>query len=590
VRFRSFLLSLLLVLLVLAGLAAGGVVWALRDSPLELSDGGAERHPEAATFVPAQSPLMASLVVEVDRLAAYRQLLAPVLGRARAQREITRLQRNLLDPLQLDYERDVRPWLGSEVTFALTDLDYDRDPENGAQPGYLLIAATEDDARSRQFLQEFYSRQVAAGTSDLVFEPYKGTNTIYRRPVAGRDDALASAAIGQFVLFANHPNVLREAITTAQVETLSLRGSPPYQKALPTLSVPRVGEVFANLPAIAAWLADKPTLAPARSNQSFTLALSLAPRGLRADLAVLGVGSGGDRPAAASAEALDYVPAGSSFALAGTDLLGLWEGLRANFPESTPVGQLLAQARQYSRDRLGIDVADAVFPWVRGNYALAAVPTSTGPQWLFAAETPNANARTEAAAGARAASEAKSDTPAEARAETGDRALPESAIAGAALRQLDRLVEAGGWNVGTVSLDNRDITAWTRFAATPASSPSGLRLETTVKGVRATADDYTVLASSLEAIAPASNASQSLVQSERFRSLAEELPQPNDGYVYLDWRASRQQLERQFLLLRAAELAAKPLFDRLSAVALSSRGSREGVRQATVSLQLDAIE
>ncbi|ERN40984.1 protein of unknown function (DUF3352) [Rubidibacter lacunae KORDI 51-2] len=569
-KLRSFLLVLAAGALSLVAIAAAGVFWILSDSPLDLRDGGVEAHPEAAVFVPRQAPLMGSLLVDVDRLVAYRQLLAPVLQRSRSYRELERLKADLLDGTRLNYARDIQPWLGRELTFAVTSLDYDRDPDNGVQPGYLLVATTDNGDRAREFLQAYYSRQAAAGTTDLVFEQYKGTNIIYRRPVPGYQgsDALASAVVGdRFVLFANHPKVLREALTDVQVPALNLLGSKPYQHALPTLTTPRIGEVFANVPAIAAWLAGKPALAPPESEQTLTVALSVNPFGVSAQTALQGIGTPGDRAPALHEPvgALRYVPAGSTLAIAGSDLAQLWADLDADFAPASPVAQLLGQWRDRLQDGVGLDVPEAIFSWVHGEYALALLPGSTSDSqgdWIFVAE------------------KVPTDDP--------------EATAAAAIARIDRAAADGGLGIGTFSLDGRAVTAWTQLqAAAPVDlhTQAGLQLDARVKGVRITVGNYVVLASSLAAIAQVSHdEADSLLARATFQDAIQSLPDDNDGYLYLDWRGSRANLEQQLPLLRAIELAGQPLFDHLGAVALSSRGSQDDVRQATVSLRLVGTE
>ncbi len=57
-----------------------------------------------------------------------------------------------LNPLNLDINQDIRPWLGQNIAFAITSKDLDRDQNNGRQSGYLLVTDTADGERLREFL------------------------------------------------------------------------------------------------------------------------------------------------------------------------------------------------------------------------------------------------------------------------------------------------------------------------------------------------------------------------------------------------------------------------------------------------------
>jgi len=76
------------------------------------------------------------------------------------------------------------------------------------------------------------------------------------------------------------------------------------------------------------------------------------------------------------------------------------------------------------------------------------------------------------------------------------------------------------------------------------------------------------------------------VNSEGFQRAIAPLPTENDGYFYLDWEKSQPLLEQQFPLIRVIELAGKPLFDHLQVLSLASQGTEDGVRKATLFLQL----
>ena len=561
-KFRSFLLVLITVSIIFLAIFGVSLNWLLEGSPLIYRSGGAVKSPTAAQFVPKQAPIVASLLVDIERLEAYRQLRAPLAIRSRSRQELDRLKSQFLASRQLDYDRDIKPWLGEEVTLAVTALDFDRDRANGVQPGYLLVTTTEDEELAREFLQAYYSRQAVSPNTDLVFERYKGINITYRRPLQKNPDpnagALASAVVGNHVLFANHPKVLREAINNIQVPSLSLEQAIPYQKAQKTITNPRIGQLYLNLPAVAAWIANQPAL-PLQDNQpTLTAGVSVTPDGLKAQTALLGVGEEENRSPALSqpVNALNYLPPESVLTAAGVDLSQLWNSIN-DLAVDTPTATVIQDLVTSLEDRFGISLPDRIFPWVRGEYAVALLPESdqTQGEWVFVGEE------------------------------------VEGTEAKQAVKELDEQAKEGGYSVGNITIANQKVTAWTviqpisEVEFNSKEKPGKLTAE--VKGIHGEVENYQVLGTSIAAITQAIQKGEtSLVNDEGFQSAIAPLPPENDGYFYLNWEKSQPLLEQQFPLIRVIELAGKPLFDHLRVLSLASEGTEAGVRKATLFLQL----
>lgn len=556
-------------------IAVAGWFWLTSQSPLNLLQQGVVANPTAAIFVPKQAPAMVSLLVNPGRLEAFRQLVARPISRRRSRAELNRIENSLLLNTDINYQRDIQPWLGDEISLAVTSLDFDRNPANSTQPGYLLVVKTKDGERARQFLQLFYSKQAATSVDDIVFEKYKGVNLIYRRPLSQLQassnasnqnplpEALTSAVVGdRFVLFANHPKVLRDALNNVQAANLSLEDDSEYQQMLQTLSEPRIGLSFVNIPALAAWISQQP--APVRDSfkgsETLALGLSLNRLGLVAQTALLGsetTDSSREPSLAEPVAALQYIPAQSAFAIAGTDLNQLWTQLSSGEGMNDAVKPLLEKAIASLQSRWGIQLPEEIFSWVQGEYALSMMPRPDrgNPDWIFVAQK-----------GSEAA---------------------ESSI-----EHLDAVAKQRGLSVGALPLGDTSITAWTKLvtSATPVGTKDNrlMKLEAQVGGVHTAVGNYEIFTTSIEAMNQAlKGVENSLVKSEPFNNAIAPLPQLNDGYLYLDWRESGTLIKRQLPIVRVVELVAKPFFDHLRSLSVSSYGSDKGVQRSKLFFRLD---
>jgi Protein of unknown function (DUF3352) len=555
VKSRSFFSLLAIAVLLGLAVATASFVWILSQSPLALLKGGVTREPAAAVFVSKQAPLMVSLLVNPDELESLSRLIAIPANRRQTGREIRDLEKSLLASTGLNYQQEIQPWLGDEITLAVTSLDFDRNFDNGVKPGYLLAIQTKDSERAKEFLQASYSKQAVSGQFDLVFEPYKGVNLIYQRPlVAGKNNRfLASAVIGNTVLFANDIKVLRNAVNHAQVADLNLQNNTDYREALQTIPEPRIGILYANIPTLSAWIAGQPVPETPEVVQRLATAVAIKSRGLVAQTALIGVSGQEDREAILGEPvgALSFIDENSLLVAASRDLGQFWQRVEEGLAADSPLQQLLGQVISRIQEPLGLKLPEEVFSWVRGEYSLALVPNSTGvePDWIFVAER-------------------------------GAGVDVDGAIA-----HLDSLAEANGFTVGKLPLLDREVTAWTKLTT---RSPDGkARLNTIVKGVHTRVDNYEIIASSVEAMAKAIAPEKTpLVTSEKFQQAIVALPTENDGYFYIDWRQFQPVIESKLPIVQVMEFAVKPFFNNLRSLTVSSLGSDSGIRRGTVFFNL----
>jgi hypothetical protein len=566
---RSFFSILAAIVLTLLLTGVGGFYWLIASSPLSLLGGASVTEPAAAQFISSQAPVMASLLVNPEKIEALTQLVAPPAQRGQTRGYLKDFTKILLANTGLDYQRDVQPWLGDEVTLAVTTLDIDRNGQNGSQAGYLLALATRDPERSREFLQLFWQ---AKAKSEVVVEPYKGTTLIYTQagnsPFGGSSapgfSQIATALVGdQFVLLANHPKVLRDAINNVQAPELNLISSNGYRQLVKDLKQPRIGLAVVNLPQLAGWLADQPSLSPDRfgkldiPEEIAVLGLGLTSQGLLAHtvLQLPNQLSAATPTLRKPVEGLRYIPDSVGLLAAGQDLHQLWEEIDQGLAQKNPVADLLAQAVNTWGERWNLDLPENIFSWVTGEYAIGLLPAQETTDWVFIAET--------------------------------------SAGATEAIEHLDAVAQAQGFSPTKLTLNNQEVTAWTRLLTIPSKknkADSPKRLDAQVQGVHTQTGNYEIITSSIEAMDLALKATngQSVNLDPAFGAGISVLSQPNDGYVYLNWPAVTELAESRLPLIRFVELVGRPLFEHLQSLTLTGVGGEPGLRRAEVFIKLGA--
>ena len=208
---------------------------------------GVNTLPSGTAFIPKQAPAMVSVLANPEQLYGIRQVTLPLAKRQSDRQEWQKWLRNNFNKLGLDY-RQLKPWLGNELTLAVTSLDYDRNLDNGVQPGYLLAAKIKNTQLAKESLENFDSQQ-----DRVSVDRYKGANVVAYSSQSKRFSIRSSAIVGDFVLFANHPQIIREAINQAQAVNLNLEHSDKYRQAVANITKPHIAIAYIDVPKTLAW-------------------------------------------------------------------------------------------------------------------------------------------------------------------------------------------------------------------------------------------------------------------------------------------------------------------------------------------------
>ncbi|RCJ42683.1 hypothetical protein A6770_07330 [Nostoc minutum NIES-26] len=534
-RQRSFLGFVVAGAIALLVIVIFGFYWFFVKSPVNLTASNSQ--PGAAIFVSKLAPVMVSLLTNPDRLQALER-----------EGELSKLKTSLLAKSGIDYKQDIQPWLGNEITLAVTTLDIDRDSENGKQPGYLMALATNKLEKSREFVDLLFSKRVLAG-ANLAVEQYEGAKLLYDNSQP-QQDSLAGAVVDGFVLFANDPKVLRDAINNVQAPDLNLTSSPQYQKATQKLPKGSVAAAFLSLPTVAKWQGLE---LPEPNYDSEIISLLLNPKGVLAETSFL-ASSAIVPPSpllSKPVEALKYIPTSAGLAISGSNLSDLsksnlaqlWTQVKTAISSSsgTDVISRLVQPLADIQKSKGINLQQDIFSWVEGEYAVALLPREDKitPDWLFVVEKLES--------------------------------VPEG------ISRLDAIASSNGLSTSSLNLDKQKIFAWTELIPTKQSDTKdrlSYSIKAKVQGVHTTLGNYEIFASNLETLNEVITVKENSLNNNRsFRNSIAAIPQPNQGYLYLDWTKSQPLLERQLPILKLVEVVGKPFFNNLRSLTVSSYGS-----------------
>lgn len=376
-------------------LAAGAIVSvAAVVVVLLISGGGSGPRPGpppaegALRLIPAGALAEAHVSTDRSRPGTERALALlsrfPSAGRVRA----ALVGRLALGRSGLDFDRDVRPWLGREAAVALLGTP-------GAAAGSLTVLDVADRSRARAFL----ARLGTSGTSR-----YRGT------PIATRG-AAAAGFVSHYLVLGQFDGV-RAAIDAAAGRTPSLGRSPAYRRAAGGLPDARFADAYASPAGVRTLLAPRGGLAGAAGVLldrpdlvGVAVALTATGPGARIEVrSALDPASAGRRggPQLFAPTLAAGVPASAVAYLGLTHIDRSAALLLRAAAAATAAGKRLDQALTRARvdlaRRAGVSLGRDLLPLFRGEVALWLAPALPTPTLTVIARTPDEGAARQALA------------------------------------------------------------------------------------------------------------------------------------------------------------------------------------------------
>lgn len=377
--------ALLLTLGSAAGFLIGGVVaWSLLQRRPTIAG-----MPTGAEIIPQETVMTLSFSTDKAQWQQLRRFGTPET-QAALDKKLAGLRDQLLISNGLNYQRDVQPWVGNEITaaFLLPSAPNAKAADKQVQPydpaalaageqTAVLVLPIADAAKAQQLLT---SPKVAA-TQDWVDRDYKG---IKIREVHGKTERAYAAAVleNRFVVVANDAKAVERVIDTSKGKP-SVAQTPGYNQALSHItSTNPFMQVYVNLPNATALTANNTSqpippqaLTPLKQNQGVAAAVTLEPEGMRLQgVSWLAPNRKTRFKVTNNAERMPLLlPAETLLVASGGNLKQLWQNYTQQ-PNEAPQGFLNPDTlRQGLANLTGLNLDNDLIPWMNGEYALALV-------------------------------------------------------------------------------------------------------------------------------------------------------------------------------------------------------------------------
>jgi len=365
------------------------------------------------TVVPQQSLMAVSISTDGEALSKIEQFLSPETKKLYDQ-AIAEERKNLLTG-DFDYEKDVKPWIGKNVSIAILpstkaaslnnrkpiavinryvpisnttgsngSIQFVQDKqETEPTPNVLLVVEVKDKAGAEKFLIEKVKTKANGKESQSDYKGVKITK------YGEGSDASYTSMVGDYLIVTPQEQSIQKAIDTFKGEA-SLSGAAKaddlkIQNSVAQIYIPNFGESIIQLAALSPDAQAFPTesLEQLKQIKSINMGFGIDDAGIRFKML------GKFDPTAISAlknspnKIIGQLPSQAFSVVTGFNIKNSWEQFVKNSEKTPEIKKSIDEIRaQTKASPFALDLDKDILGWMDGEYAFASI--STNPEGILA--------------------------------------------------------------------------------------------------------------------------------------------------------------------------------------------------------------
>ena len=328
----------------------------------------------APGIMPADAGFLFSINPDIEDLAGF-QHLAEVYGDVVTEGDPEQLKEEMESEYGISFETDIKPWIGSEVAFALTNIG---DIVEGQEdPIGIFVAATRDRGASDAFLEKM---RASLEADDYVVEEqtYQGVTYYVQQAELDWETPLAFGTVKKWVVLATSVDAMNSVIDVSQGNADSLAKNERYTQLIEKLPDDAVGLMYYDMvgimePLLAESGVELPpeTAGQLEALHAFGMSIGLNTEGIKLDVVTTFepgelVDGGLD---ASPGHILQKIPHDALGFISSQNFAATWESSIASMQNNPDFATQLEDFETMT----GLSVDEELFAWTTGEYALAVV-------------------------------------------------------------------------------------------------------------------------------------------------------------------------------------------------------------------------
>ncbi|KJH73487.1 DUF3352 domain-containing protein [Aliterella atlantica] len=358
--------SLLLTIGAASLLVGGGIAayWLLIQ-PQKL----AENLPPGINIVPQNALLVVSVSTEQAKWQQLRSFGTPQT-QAAVDKYLVEMRDRFLTANGYNYQQDIQPWVGEEITLAIVPPQANPSTPTGTQQSIVAVLPIAKPDVAQQILAQ----------------PKSGKSRNYKGEEVKETKGYSATVLDRrFLVVSDNPQATERAIDTFKNRN-SLTKLAGYSESLSKISdTDRFAQIYVNVPAAATVVNNNPrrslspqALAKLQQNQGLAATVDLKPEGIEFK-SISWLKPNSDRTHVVQNNAgkmQSRLPAETLMMLSGGNLQQLWQdyvkGVNANPIAPFPPENLRSGVKSLT----GLDLDEDLLSWMNGEFSLAVIPAT----------------------------------------------------------------------------------------------------------------------------------------------------------------------------------------------------------------------
>lgn len=350
---------------------------------------GLEAMPVGANIIPQDALVALSVSTDTKQWQQIRQF-GTQQTQAFLDQNLAQLRDRFLSANGYNYQQDIQPWVGKEVTIALLPPQVNSPATNSSpnssatavgQQSLVIVLPIENQAAAQQLLAQ--PKPLKQGK--WIERNYKGLEIKETQGLVTQNYS-ATVLDRRFLVVTDNPKATEKAIDTYKGTTASLVQTAGYTKALGEIATnQRFAQLYINVPVAARVAATNPAssfspqgLAQLQNNQGLATTMDLEPQGIRmksiswlkpnSKRVLVVENKAGKMPS--------RLPSETVMMVSGGNLQRLWQDY-AQGVESNPLAPIRPQEwRDGVKSITGLNLEQDVLSWMGGEFALSVIPAA----------------------------------------------------------------------------------------------------------------------------------------------------------------------------------------------------------------------
>lgn len=306
------------------------------------------------------------------------------------EKQLAQLQENLLTANGYNYQQDIKPWLGQDVTLAyFSPRDLSPAVLSNDQSVFPSLIVLPIDKLTQAM--ELFKKAKSQSGKQWVERTYRGIQ-VYETNKSN-SQKYSVAVLGRFLVVSENPKIIDQVIDTYK-GAISLASKSGYQDAIAQIKTDQsFAQLYINLPAFLAAVASDAQEQPEKTaakplKQDIVTTVTLAPEGIsfegiswfkpRSTVNTSNQNSGSFLPR--------RMPASTLGIISGGNIRQFWQ----YYTEQGALNSLIPISpdnfQAGLKTTLGLDWEKDLLSWMEGEFALALIPMS--PEQLALQDNP----------------------------------------------------------------------------------------------------------------------------------------------------------------------------------------------------------